>query len=116
MSPMEVVSAYFEAMQGGPSQIDALLPLFAEDAVYIEPFSGAERTHTGRSAIEACIRAGYENPPPDMTLQVNRVDVDGDVVNSEWTCNSAVFPGPMRGVDTCTVRDGRIQRLEVRFR
>lgn len=115
MTPFEVVNAYFEAMKAGRSQVDALLALFADDAVYIEPFSGQTRTHTGHEAISDCIRQSMESPPPDMTLEVNRVDVDGDTVRSEWTCASPVFPGPMRGVDLCTVRGGRIRRLEVQF-
>ena len=41
--------------------------------------------------------------------------VDGEVVRSEWTCTSPVFEAPIRGVDVCTVRDGRITRLEVSF-
>jgi len=115
MSPVEVVDAYFDAMKAGASRVDDLLGLFADDAVYIEPFSGESRTHEGLSAISDTIRTSMKNPPPDMTLEVNRVDVDGDVVRSEWTCNSPIFPGPMHGVDRCTVKAGRIHRLEVRF-
>lgn len=115
MSPVDVVHAYFEAMKAGASRVDDLLALFAEDATYIEPFSGETRTHTGWSAIADTIRTSLKNPPPDMTLEVDRVDVDGDVVRSEWTCTSPVFPGPMKGVDRCTVKAGRIQRLEVQF-
>lgn len=115
MTPFEVVTAYFEAMKAGPGQVDRLLDLFADDAVYVEPFSGETRTHSGHAAISDCIRTSMKDPPPDMTLEVNRVDVDGDTVRSEWTCASPVFPGPMKGVDLCTVRKGRIQRLEVQF-
>ena len=104
-------------MQAGERDGAALFALFADEAVYIEPFSGAGQleTHRGREAIEACLRAGWKNAPPDMTLEVNRIDVDGNVVRTEWTCASPVFEAPMRGVDVCTVVDGRIQRLEVRF-
>ncbi len=102
-------------MQGGEAAGDQLLALFAADAVYVEPFSGTERTHEGRAAIEACFRAGWAQTPPELTLEVNRVDVDGAVVRSEWTCRSPAFPAPVRGVDVCTVQDGRIARLEVRF-
>jgi len=116
MTPVEVVDRYFEAMKVGRDAADAMFALFADDAVYVEPFSGATRTHEGRAAIEACLRAGWENPPPDMTLTVDRVDVDGPIVRSEWTCASPVFPGPMKGLDVCTVEGGRITRLEVSFR
>jgi len=113
--PTEVVQSYFEAMKAGPAAADALFALFADDAVYVEPFSGAERTHEGRAAIEACLRGGWEHTPRDLELSVSRIDVDGDVVRSEWVCSSPDFEAPVRGVDTCTVRDGRIVRLEVRF-
>ena len=119
MTPIEVVNRYFKAMQAGPSDAEALFALFAEDAVYVEPFSAVERrvsmTHTGLSAIKACLRSGWTRTPPDLRLEVNRVDVDGEVVKSEWTCTSPVFPAPVRGVDVCTVRGGRIIRLEVQL-
>jgi len=83
MSPVEVVSAYFEAMKAGGARVDDLLALFADDATYIEPFSGETRTHEGSKAIADCIRTSMESPPPDMTLEVNRVAVDGDTVRSE---------------------------------
>lgn len=117
MSPIDVVQRYFEAMQAGPSDAEALFGLFADDAVYVEPFTGfatgESHTHEGRPAIEACIRGSWENPPPDLELQVNRIDVDGAVVRSEWTCTSPAFEAPVKGVDVCTVADGRIARLEV---
>ncbi len=115
MTPTEVVHAYFRAMQTGRAAADALFALFADDAVYVEPFTGVSRTHEGRAAIEACLRDGWDREPPDLTLEVNRIDVDGDVVRSEWTCTSPVFPAPVRGVDVCTVKGGRIARLEVSF-
>lgn len=115
MTPTEVVHEYFRAMQTGRAAADALFALFHDDAVYVEPFTGQPRTHEGRTAIEACLRDGWEREPPDLVLEVNRIDVDGDVVRSEWTCTSPVFEAPVRGVDVCTVRDGRIERLEVSF-
>lgn len=117
MSPVTVVERYFEAMQRGPDAADALFSLFADDAVYIEPFSGVadgtRHTHEGRAAIEACLRKGWDNTPPDLVLEVNRIDVDGAVVRSEWTCTSPAFEQPVRGVDVCRVEDGRIVRLDV---
>ncbi len=107
-------------MQAGAQQADALFALFADDAIYVEPFSGmatGERhTHEGREAIEACLGKSWENSPPELRLEVNRVDVDGAVVRSEWTCTSPAFEAPVRGLDVCTVRDGRIARLEVSLR
>ena len=116
MSPVEVVNAYFRAMAAGADAAEELFALFAEDAVYVEPFSGQSLTHEGKPAIEAYLRGSWEQSPPDLTLTVNRVDVDGERVRSEWTCESPAFETPVKGIDDCTVVDGKIQRLEVRFR
>lgn len=115
MDPKAVVERYFEAMRAGASGGGELLALFADDAVYIEPFGGEERTHVGKKDIEACFRGGWEATPPDLRLEVRRIDVDGDTVRSEWTCTSPAFDAPVKGIDVCVVRDGLIRRLEVRF-
>lgn len=115
MLPRDVVDAYFRAMQTGAEAATDLFSLFAEDAVYIEPFGGESRTHAGLPAIQACLRESWTRVPPDLKLAVDRIDVDGAVVTSLWTCTSPAFPGPVRGRDVCTVRDGRIARLEVTF-
>lgn len=114
-TPLEVVHAYFAAMRGGRAHATALFALFDDEAVYDEPFGGERRVHQGRSAIEAAITASWDQTPPDLTLDVDRVDVDGAIVVSEWTCRSPAFPGPIRGRDRCEVRDGRIVKLEVSF-
>ena len=117
MTAIDVVQQYFDAMKAGPAEAETLLRLFADDAVYVEPFSGVAEgkahTHVGRDDIEACFRSSWERTPPDLALEVNRIDVDGDVVRSEWTCTSPAFEAPVRGKDVCTVVGGRIQRLEV---
>lgn len=110
-----LVDRWFEAMRAGADGEERLLALFAEDAVYVEPFAGSSRTHSGKSAIRACFAASWEDAPPDMTLTVDRVDMDGGAVRSLWTCESPVFPGPMRGEDRYTFEDGHITRLETRF-
>jgi uncharacterized protein (TIGR02246 family) len=110
-----VLDAYYRAMQTGQTAEADLLALFADDAVYVEPFAGAPRTHTGKDAIQACLRASWTNSPPDMTLTVNRVDLDGNKARVEWTCASPIFPAPMRGEDQYVVVDRLIQRLETRF-
>ncbi len=115
MNPIDTVQRYFAAMQRGPAAAQELFALFADDAVYVEPFTGETRTHEGRAAIEACFTASWKDAPPDMTLEVNRIDVDGAVVKSEWTCRSPVFEAPVKGRDVCTVESGRIRRLEVAF-
>lgn len=112
---VEVVDRYFAAMRGGRDAASDLFALFDDEAVYTEPFAGKPRTHRGKAAIEAAISASWDSAPPDLTLEVDRVDVDGDVVVSEWTCRSPAFDGPMRGRDRCQVRDGRIVLLDVQL-
>ena len=107
-----VVESFFRAMQAGPDGLEALVALFAEDATYIEPFSGQATAHQGRGAIRAFLTASQQQAPPDMVLTVERIDVEGDEVRSEWSCASPIFPAPMRGRDTFSIRDGLIARLE----
>ena len=114
-SPRDIVDTYFRCMQTGAEAGDELIALFADDAVYVEPFSGQPRTHAGAEAIGRTLRSSFDQSPPDLTLTVDRVDVDGDVVTTTWTCTSPAFPAPMRGRDVCTVQSGRIARLEVSF-
>ncbi len=115
MTPVEVVTAYFEAMATGASAAKELLALFARDAVYTEPFSGETRTHRGRDAIAAYMESSWATAPPDMTLNLDRIDIDGEVVVSLWTCSSPAFPAPVRGRDRCVVQGGLITNLEVKL-
>lgn len=108
-----LIERYFAAMRAGPAGEEALLDLFTDDAVYVEPFTGERRTHVGIEAIRACLRASWQEAPPDMQLTVERMDLDGTQIRAEWICTSPALPGPMRGVDRYTLRDGRIARLEV---
>lgn len=107
-----VVEAYFRAMQAGAAGGDEMMVLFAEDAVYVEPFTGQARTHTGRAAIRQNFIDSQRYAPPDMRLTLDRVDLAGDQIRSEWTCTSPAFPHPMHGQDLWTLRDGKIIRLE----
>ena len=110
----KVVEDLFRAMQAGPGGEAAMMALFADDAVLIEPFSGQAQTHSGTAAIRQSFRDQWRNPLPDMRLTLDRVDVDGSVLRAEWTCTSAVFPSPMRGYDLFTLdAAGRIRRLEI---
>jgi uncharacterized protein (TIGR02246 family) len=108
----DVVESYFKAMQAGQSAQEELVALFADDAVYIEPFAGEPTAHVGRKAIGDWMAASCENAPPDLTLTLDRVDVDGPRVRSEWTCAAPMFPQPMRGRDEFIVESGKIKRLE----
>lgn len=110
----QAVEGMFKAMQAGPDGEDAMMSLFADDAVLIEPFSGQSRTHAGTQAIRQSFRNQWNDPPPDLRLVLDRVDLDGAQVRAEWTCTSPVFPSPMRGYDLFLLdAAGRIKRLEI---
>lgn len=110
--PVDVVDSYFRAMQKGPAEVAQLVDLFAGDAVYIEPFTGSPVEHRGRASIRAYFEAAMPQNPPDLTVSVDRVDVDGDRVRTEWSCTASIFPARMHGVDQFVIADGKIQRLE----
>lgn len=111
--PPSVVADFFRCMQAGAPDAEQMMALFTDDAVYVEPFSGTVSTHQGKPAIRAAMAMGWERPLPDMTISIDRVDLDGDVVRAEWTCRSPVLPGGAgRGVNHFTMRQGRIARLE----
>ncbi len=110
----ELVDRYFAAMRRGAAAEEDLVALFADDAVYVEPFSGEEPAR-GRDAIRRRLRQGWEVPLPDLELDVLEVEVDGRRARSRWECRSPALPGPVRGEDRYEFADGRIARLEVRF-
>jgi len=108
----ELVQRFFHAMQAGADGAATLLALFADDAVYVEPFSGEERTHEGIDAIREALRPGWEQPLPDLSITVDRVDTDGDRITADWTCRSPALPGGEgHGTNVFHVDGGRIQRL-----
>jgi ketosteroid isomerase-like protein len=108
-----LVERYFRAMQTGPDGTDELVGLFADDAVYVEPFSGNGQaaTHHGKAAIAAVFR-GMTDRVRDLVVTVHQIVLDGNQIRSEWTCTAAAFPGPVRGHDLYTIREGKIARLE----
>ena len=110
-----VVERYYRAMEAGSTdQIDGL---FAEDAVYTEPFSkpGATTTHAGKAEIVDWLGASFEAGNKGVTITLDRLDVDGDQVVAEWTCVGPMLPGPMKGHDRYVLRAGRIERLDTRL-
>ncbi len=113
LSDHKTVESLFKAMQLGPSGEEAMMALFHDDAVFIEPFSGVPLTHTGAAAIRGSFKEMWSQPLPDMRLVLERADLAGAQVRAEWTCHASVFPEPMRGYDLFTIRDGRISRLEI---
>jgi hypothetical protein len=106
----ETLERYFRAMQRGPEGEDELVALFAEDAVYVEPFSAGE--HVGRDAIREWLRGSWQDQPPGITITVEQIDVVEQVVEAHWRCESDAFARPARGRDRFTIRDGQIARLE----
>lgn len=112
-SDRNIVEKLFRAMQMGPAGEADMMSLFAEDATFIEPFSGAPTTHEGKKAIGDSFRGMWSDSPPDLRLTLDRLDMDGDRVRAEWTCTSPVFPTPMKGYDLFTIRNGKIARLEI---
>lgn len=109
----QVVEGLFKAMQAGPAGEDAMMALFAPDAVFIEPFSGEVQTHHGKDAIRSSFQEMWRDPAPDLQLMIERIDLDGDHVRADWTCTSPAFATPMRGHDLFTISAGMITRLEV---
>lgn len=109
----EVVDRMFQAMQAGADGVDAMMALFAPDAVLVEPFAGPVQTHEGKPAIRKAYQEMNAQPDPSLKLLLDRVDLDGDRVRADWTCTSDHFPTPMRGYDLLTIRDSKIARLEI---
>ena len=114
MTNRDVIRSYFSAMRRGAAAEDQLVSLFAEDAVYSEPFID-EHPAEGIEEIRERFRRGWEQPLPDLELDVLTVEVDGSVGRSTWECRSPALPGPVRGEDRYEFEGGKITRLEVRI-
>ena len=114
MTSRRVIETYFAAMRRGAAAEDELVGLFSETAVYVEPFSG-EPPAVGIDEIRSRLRQGWEEPLPEMELDVLEVEVDGKHSRSVWECRSPALPGPVRGEDSYEIVGGRITRLEVRI-
>ena len=108
----DTVEQYLAKMQAGPGGLDDLVSLFQDDAVYVEPFSGQPQVHSGRNEIRAFFEQALEQHLKGVRLTLNRLDIDGERLRSEWTCEIPMLSAPMRGFDLLTLRDGRIARLE----
>lgn len=109
----DVVERMFEAMQTGLEAADEMIALFADDAVFTEPFSGEPRTHEGSAAIRKCFIDMWSYSGPDVELRVDRIYSDGDGISADWTCDSTAFAKPMRGVDRFRIDNGSIRYLEI---
>jgi len=114
MSNRHVIDSYFAAMRRGAAAETAMMDLFADDAVYVEPFIGGEPA-VGKAAIRDRLRRGWEFPLPDLELDVIEVEVDGDSARTRWECRSPGLPGPVQGEARYEFVDSKISRLEVRL-
>lgn len=91
------------------------MALFADDAVWIEPYSGQRRTHSGKEAIRATLQQMWRQPsPPGFAITTDRIHAEGSNVRVEWTCGCEGIPMLMRGYSLYTISsDNRIERLEL---
>jgi ketosteroid isomerase-like protein len=112
----EIIGRFFNAMQTGAANEAEMMALFADDAVYVEPFTGAPARHEGKAAVRAALAGGWRNPLPDMTITMDEVEVAGPQVTARWTCRSPALPGGEgSGVNIFRLRDGLIVSLETRL-
>ncbi len=115
MENRDLIERYFAAMRRGAEAEDEMMELFADDAVYVEPFTGAAEPWVGKDAVRTALRRGWEQPLPDLELHVRRIDIGGTEATAEWVCTSSALPGPVTGSDRYTISNGKITRLEVRI-
>ena len=114
MDDRQLIDRYFSAMRRGSAAEEELVGLFAEDAVYIEPFTEAIPA-VGIEQIRDRLRRGWEQPLPDLELEVLSVEISGPEAAARWVCRSPALPGPVHGVDRYRIEGGRITYLEVRL-
>jgi len=110
----QVVQQVYESMQAGAAGKDALVGLFTDDAVFVEPFGGSPQTHAGIEAIRERIGQMIQQPrPPDFKLKVDQVATENGELVAYWTCTSEMMPGPMKGRDELKIRNGKISFLKI---
>ena len=113
MDDRELIDRYFSAMRRGSAAEEELVGLFADDAVYVEPFIGGAPA-VGVEQIRSRLRRGWEQPLPDLELEVLSIDISGPEATATWVCRSPALPGPVEGVDRYRIEGGKITYLEVR--
>jgi ketosteroid isomerase-like protein len=111
----DLIERYFAAMRRGAAAEEQMMDLFAEDAVYVEPFTGETEPWVGKDAVRIALRRGWEQPLPDLELEVRRIDISASEATAEWVCTSPALPGPVAGKDEYTIAEGKITRLVVRI-
>lgn len=106
------VSNFFLAMQAGETAQNAIAACFADDAVYIEPFTGETRTHRGKPAIMKAMALGWEMPMLDTRIEVRSASTEAGHVFVDWTCHSPTLPGGQgSGRNRFTIEAGLITEL-----
>ena len=109
--PLEITN-FFLAMQAGPPGLEILRNLFAPDAEYTEPFSGAPQPHRGPDAIIAAFAASRSDAFDDAVITLGAVELSGNVIEVDWTCISQAIPGGRgSGKNRFTLHNGQIQSL-----
>jgi len=114
MNAQKVIEDSFKAMQAGPAGEEAMMALFADAAVFVEPYTGSRRTHSGKDAIRATFKEMWGRPGPPVTIRMDRLDADGVDLRAEWTCSSPAFPKPMKGYNVFRIGAGdKITHMEI---
>ncbi len=108
----DIASHYLAAMRRGAAAETEMLAMFADDAVYDEPFSGLEPA-VGKAAIRDRLRAGWDVPLPDFELDVRSIEASPSGATARWECRSSAFEHPVDGTDRYTIADGLITELVV---
>jgi hypothetical protein len=112
MAQVPAVDLFFRVLCAGRSELEEMMALFSEDAVYTESFSGGVRVHRGKAAIRDRMAEGWHW----MKIVVDYMDVSRETVLTVWTCDSAAISGGYGvGTSTFVIRDGLIARLEMRL-
>jgi len=109
--PLQIAN-FFTAMQAGRAGAAALSALFAADAVYVEPFTGAPRRHEGRDAVMAAMASGWDQPLPEVRIAIDRAETSGNRIEVAWSCYSPALPGGKgQGRNSYVLEDGLIKEL-----
>ncbi len=112
---LQVIEDSARAMQAGPAGEAAIMSMFTDDAVWVEPYTGQRRTHSGKEAIRGALKEMWTRPsPPGFAISTDRIDAEGRNIKVQWTCSCTGFPNMMRGYSLYTVgAANKIERLEL---
>ncbi len=107
------ITNFFLAMQAGPSGLELLRELFAEDAEYTEPFSGQTAPHKGRAAIIKAFNDSRSDAFDDAVITLSNVTLKENTITVGWTCISQAIPGGQgSGTNVFELADGKIASLK----